>query len=105
MTATWLPVLAALVGTLAGVAATYVVAKRRSSGRIATSEAADLWQASESIRHDLTEDVKALRMERASESIRHDEDLKALRTEMASLRAENIALLAEIAAIRSRIGD
>ena len=87
MTSTVLPVLAALVGTLAGVVATYVVAKRRSSGRIATSEAADLWAASESIRRDLTEDVKALRVE------------------VASLRAENIALRAELAMIRTRMGD
>ena len=87
MTSTLLPGLAALIGTLAGVAATYVVARRRSSGRIATSEAADLWHASESIRHDLTQDVKALR------------------TEVASLRAENVALRAELAAIRQKMGD
>lgn len=87
MTSTVLPVLAALVGTLAGVAATYVVAQRRSSGRIATSEAADLWQASESIRHDLTEDLKSLRLE------------------VVSLRAENVALRAELAQIRTRMGD
>ncbi len=85
MTSTALPVLAALIGTLAGVAATYVVAKRRSSGRIATSEAADLWQASESIRHDLTEDVKALRLE------------------VASLRTENIALRADLASLRQKL--
>lgn len=86
MTTTILPGLAALIGTLAGVAATYIVARRRSSGRIATSEAADLWQASESIRHDLSEDVKTLRLE------------------VASLRAENIALRAEMALIRARMG-
>jgi hypothetical protein len=78
VTSTLLPGLAALIGTLAGVAATYVVARRRSSGRIATSE---------SIRHDLTEDVKALRLE------------------VATLRTENIALRAELAAIRQRMGD
>lgn len=87
MTSTLLPGLAALIGTLAGVAATYLVATRRSSGRIATSEAADLWRASESIRHDLTEDVKALRLE------------------VASLRAENLALRAELADLRRRMGD
>lgn len=86
MTGTVLPGLAALIGSLAGLATTYVVAKRRSSGRIATSEAADLWKASESIRHDLTQDVKALRVE------------------VASLRAENVALRAELAAIRQKMG-
>lgn len=76
MTATWLPVLAALVGTLAGVAATYLLGSRKASGRIRTSEAEVLWEASESIRHDLTAEVTALRAE-----------VTALRTELAQLRA------------------
>lgn len=66
MSPTLLPGLAALIGTLAGVAATYLVAARRSSGRIRTSEAEVLWEASESIRHDLTAEVAALRDEVAS---------------------------------------
>lgn len=76
MSPTLLPGLAALIGTLAGVAATYLLGQRKSSGRIRTSEAEVLWEASESIRHDLTEDVKALRLEVAS-----------LKTELAELRS------------------
>jgi uncharacterized protein YceH (UPF0502 family) len=71
-----LPGLAALIGTLAGVAATYLVASRKSSGRIRTSEAEVLWEASESIRHDLTAEVAVLRAEVA-----------ALKAELAQLRA------------------
>jgi hypothetical protein len=73
---TLLPGLAALIGTLAGVAATYLIASRKSSGRIRTSEAEVLWEASESIRHDLTAEVAVLRAEVA-----------ALKTELAQLRA------------------
>jgi hypothetical protein len=73
---TLLPGLAALIGTLAGVAVTYLVATRRSSGRIRTSEAEILWEASESIRHDLTAEVAVLRGEVA-----------ALKAELAQLRA------------------
>lgn len=76
MSPTVLPGLAALIGTLAGVAATYVVASRKSSGRIRTSEAEVLWEASESIRHDLTAEVAVLRAEVAT-----------LKAEIAQLRA------------------
>lgn len=72
-----LPVLAALAGTLAGVIATYVIARRKSSGQIRTSEAEVLWAASESIRHDLTAENRALKAEVA-----------VLREELAVLRAE-----------------
>lgn len=81
-----LPALAALIGTFAGVATTYLVAKHRSSGKIATSEAADLWKASESIRHDLTAEVGSLR------------------AEVAGLRAENVDLRRELDVIRKRMG-
>lgn len=76
MSPTLLPGLAALIGTLAGVAATYLVASRKSSGRIRTSEAEVLWEASESIRHDLTAEVAVLRAE-----------VVALKAELAQLRA------------------
>lgn len=85
MTSSTLPVLAGLIGTLTGVSATYVVARRRTSGRIGTSEAADLWKASESIRHDLTTEVGSLR------------------TEVAGLRAENHRLSDELDMIRRRL--
>ena len=77
MSPTFLPGLAALIGTLAGVAATYLVASRKSSGRIRTSEAEVLWEASESIRHDLTAEVAVLRAEVAT-----------LKAEIAQLRAQ-----------------
>lgn len=76
MSSTFLPGLAALIGTLAGVAATYLIAARSKSGRIRTSEAEVLWEASESIRRDLTAEVAALRAEVA-----------VLKAELAQLRA------------------
>lgn len=85
MDSSLLPALAALAGTVAGVVASYVVATRRSAGRIDTSEAADLWQASESIRRDLTE------------------ELKAVRAEVVELRAENVNLRIRLADIEDQL--
>lgn len=80
-----LPFLLPLVGTLAGVSATVLIAQHRSSGKIATSEAADLWAASESIRRDLTEEIKALR------------------AEVSALKAQNIALTGDLQALRQKL--
>lgn len=89
-----LPVLAGLIGTMTGVTATYVVARRRLSGRIGTSEAADLWAASESIRHDLSAEVSSLRAEVVS-----------LRAEVATLRSQNIQLSTDLAHLGQRRND
>lgn len=93
-----LPVFAALIGTLAGVAATYIAAQRRSSGRIRTSEAEVLWTASESIRHDLTARIEVLErrvsvLEASNAILDNDNDL---------LRAENRNLEDELARLRRR---
>ncbi len=80
MISEWLPALAAAIGTAAGGAATYVVARRLSSGTTRTSDAKVIWDASESIRHDLT--VKA---------------------ELAGVKAELARVSAELAALRTRI--
>jgi hypothetical protein len=80
-----LPLLLPFIGTVAGVAATFVLTRRRSSGRIDTSEAADLWAASEAIRRDLTEEIKGLR------------------AEVAALRAENVKLNGEVRSLRLRM--
>ena len=82
MTSTLLPGLAALIGTLAGVTATYVVASRKVSGRVDTSEAKVIWEASESIRHDLTAELKAVKAELAGVKI----ELAGVSAELAALR-------------------
>lgn len=73
-----LPALAALVGTLAGVAATFVLARAKQSGRATTSDARTLWEASESIRRDLTTRIGVLE------------------ARVAAVEAENLALRAEL---------
>lgn len=80
-----LPLIIPVIGTLAGVGATVVLTARKSAGKIGTSEAADLWAASESIRKDLTEDLKMLRLE------------------VGTLRAENVALRVEVTALRQSL--
>jgi predicted RNase H-like nuclease (RuvC/YqgF family) len=82
MTSTLLPALVVLVGTLAGAAVTWVVATRKSSGKIVTSEATVLWEASESIRHDLTAQVATL----TSEVVALRTEIKELRLELSALR-------------------
>lgn len=47
------PIIAALV--------TYIIAKRKTSGKIITSEAAQLWQESQNMRQELRDEVKELR--------------------------------------------
>lgn len=94
-----LPILAALVGTLAGVIATYVIAQRKSSGRIRTSEAEVLWEASESIRHDLTAQVASVKAELATVQAA----LASVSADLVTLRAENRRLTADLAALTARL--
>lgn len=85
MISEWLPALAAAIGTAAGGAATYVVARRLSSGTTRTSDAKVIWDASESIRHDLTA------------------ELQAVKAELAGVKSELARVSAELAALRTRI--
>lgn len=60
---------AALLG-LAGVTVTslvtYLVARRRNSGRIGTSSADSLWEAAEQIRKELRSELERIRLELAA---------------------------------------
>jgi len=85
VTGDWLPALAAIVGTAAGGIATYVAARRNSSGSHRTSSADVIFAASESIRHDLTA------------------ELKAVKAELVGVKAELVNVLAELAALRSSL--
>lgn len=80
------PVLAGLFGTVAGVAATYLAARRQTSGSIDTSEAATLWGASEAIRRDMAAELAAVRAE-----------MTTLRAEVSALLADNVVLRREAA--------
>ena len=69
---------------------TYFAGRRVKSGRIDTSEAAELWEEGRSIRKDLTQQIEALRQERASKDAEHARALSDLREqyerELAELR-------------------
>jgi len=77
VTSDWLPAVAAAVGTAAGGAATYVAARRSTSGSVRTSSADVIFGASESIRHDLTAELATVKGE-----------LAIVRAELAGVRAE-----------------
>jgi peptidoglycan hydrolase CwlO-like protein len=68
-----LTVVAAALATLG----TYMVARRRTSGQIATSDAATLWKESQQMRKELRDEVLVLRVE-----------VLGLRTEIKELKAE-----------------
>jgi hypothetical protein len=94
-----LPGAAAFVGTFAGGAATWIVARRKSSGRIRTSEAEVLWAASESIRHDLTAELATVKGELATVKAA----LASVSADLIALRAENKGLTADLAALHARL--
>lgn len=94
--------IASAIGFLAatlGAAATIVVTRTRSSGRIATSEAGSLWKAAEEIRKELYERVK----EQNSELTRCHERIAAAesREEICQRRLEEITEM--YARIRERL--
>jgi len=66
VTSDWLPAAAAIVGTAAGGTATYLAARWRSQGNVRTSDADVVFRASESIRHDLTAQLKDVQAELAT---------------------------------------
>jgi len=79
--------LSPLIGTLVAGLCTYLIAIRRSSGRIDTTEAAKLWEEAADIRdvyrHEITE----------------------LREEVAVLKKQNRELNAEVASLQTQLDD
>ncbi len=85
---------AALVTALAAPIATYLISQRKISGRVGTSEAAQLWDESQSIRKALREEVSGLRQEVAelrdkvdAANARERDCLERLAVVMASVEA------------------
>lgn len=56
-----LPALAGMVGIVISAVVTYLVGRRSKTGRVATSEAADLWNESKAMRQELREEAASLR--------------------------------------------
>jgi hypothetical protein len=73
----WLPAILAALGTVLVAAIGYALKARSSSGKIETSEAADLWKEGKDMRDALIAEIVSLRTE-----------LKALKDEITQLRAE-----------------
>lgn len=82
----------ALFTAIAAAAGTYMIARRRSSGQIATSDAATLWHESQAMRADLRSEVIGLRSE-----------VLSLRTEVHTSKAERDRLADEVAGLRGEI--
>lgn len=76
-----------IIGVVAAPLLSYLVAKRKSSGRIETTDAERLWTEAESLR-------RAYKDERFEDRV----ELQAMRAELASLRAELAVARAELAA-------
>lgn len=102
MTGDWLPAAAAIVGTAIGGAVTWVVAYRKSSGRVRTTEAETLWAASESIRHDLTAAIAA----KDAELSRMKADILSFTVELERIKEDNRRLNVILEVFRQRMeGD
>lgn len=80
---------------------TWLVARRQTSGRVATSDAEQLWQESQSMRADMRKEIVGLRSElEAARKETHD-----LRVELEASRKESRALRAELATLRRRMAE
>lgn len=76
--------LATVVVALVSGFSAYLLGRRRASGHVETSEAADLWRASEEIRQELRDEVVTLR-KRVEELQAENRDLRA---ELDSMKEE-----------------
>lgn len=90
MTGVWIAVIA-LLGTVATGLGTWLVARRDSSGTVATSEAATLWAESQTIRRELRDEISQLRG-----------SIDTLRTEVRNCHDESAQLQVRLAALEHR---
>jgi len=81
-----------LGAALFGALVTYLVAIRRASGRIATTEASTLWEAAEQMREEYREQIAVL-----------NEVVKGLRDRIVHLERENDRLRAENDKLQQRL--
>jgi len=92
-------VLAALLAAVVGPILSFLIAARRFSGKIETTEASDLWEESRAIRDWSMQRINALqgvvaRLEARLEALELERD--QLHREVNTLRAENIELRARL---------
>lgn len=89
-------VLAALTAISASLV-TWLVARRRTSGRVDTTEASTLWQEGAAMRAELRDETVSLR----AEMVRMRDEAVVLRSEASTLRGEASSLRDEMAALRA----
>jgi chromosome segregation ATPase len=116
------PVLGIIIAAIVGPLGAYLLAARKLSGRVATSDATDLWAESRSIRQWSTARIEALDMEvsllrtriglveqqndaLARENSRLMEQIHELNETIGELRAEIVALTKELRASRERVKE
>ncbi len=87
-------ILIPLLGVILAPLLTYLVARRRSSGKVDTTEAATLWVEAGKMREEYRTEAESCRVE--AEQLRVEQAL--LREEMAAMRQEAIVLRAEATA-------
>jgi predicted RNase H-like nuclease (RuvC/YqgF family) len=81
-----------LLGVLIGPVIAYVVAARRMSGKIATSDASDLWEESASIREDYR-----------TRLLQANERALSVEIRMAALEARNLGLERENYELKTKV--
>lgn len=86
----WAP-LAVLLGAGLTALVNWLINNRKSSGKIKTSEASDLWAESQAIRKELREERQALK-----------EEIAALRKEVRDCHGESNQLKERLAALEGR---
>lgn len=102
------PTLIAIVVAIVGPLLTFLAVARKMSGKIATSEAGDLWQESAAIRADLFRRNEFLSQKLDETGVRLkiiEEQLLELSDEVRLLRSENSRLKAENTKLRKRLTE
>lgn len=94
----YIAALFALAGASSAAIAAWLVARRKASGRIETTEAATLWEESQAMRKELREEAVVLRQE----VLAMREEAVAMRNETLVLREEAVAMRAELTVLRER---
>jgi chromosome segregation ATPase len=93
--------LLAIVGAVIAPLLTYLVAARKLSGKIATTEASDLWEESRSIREDLTKRNEYLR----DLLDRYEQRLDAAEAKLGELEERNHVLYLENVDLRAKVNQ
>lgn len=96
------PILIALIaalGTAVGVLVQWLIARRKSSGKVQTTEAETLWAEGKQMRVELREETLALR----AEAVMLRKEAAILREEAAALRLEMSAVRVETAVLRTSV--